>query len=232
MLNNYSLEIKDWRIDTTEGMGMFGLNLPIMILKGYQELHMASTYAWDYPYPTSANPLVDNNLLCAGVFRLIHAQFDLSRFEKTQRIIKKVREEKFDCPIIKVCDGQRLNNCCDDCSKCVQTMLALLALGEDINRYGFEISRQEAIERSKKYLLDGASFWVSWNIKKIIYYLKNLQSCGEEIPDDLLWLTEIDLQKYVNRNYVCGKTMVDWTNYVDLAPFDLIIPNYIVEKDL
>lgn len=226
LLHTISEEIKDWRIDTTEGMGMLGLAVPIMLLKGYQLLHIASTYTWSYPYPSSANPLVDANLLIAGAYRLEHDQFDLSRFQKTECIVNKVKEGKIECPKLKVCDGQRANNCCDDCSKCIQTIVALLVLGADINAYGFDMPREAAIERAKRYIAEGASYWVSWNIKQAIQYVK---SKNEPVPDDLCWLLTVDLKEHVTTHYVCNKTPVNWAEFQDLASTDMVIPNYATE---
>lgn len=154
VLDELSSEIGSWRLDTTEGIGMMGLAAPILFIYGYSILRFASTYAWEYPYPSAANPLVDDNLIIAGGLRLKHDQFDFNRIQKIELIVKKAKEKGMALPFLKVCDYQRSRNCCDDCSKCIPTILGLMALGENPQDYGFEITVENATERAKQYIAE------------------------------------------------------------------------------
>ena len=227
VLDGLSPEIKDWRADTTEGIGMIGLALPIMLFKGYSTLHIASSYTWDYPYPSAANPVVDATILCADSFRLVHDQFDFSRLDKLEYIAAKMKKQNIEKMELKVCSKPLAYNCCEDCSKCMQTIIGLLVLGEDLSRYGFFISREEALARAKKYVAKGAIFWTSWNIGKSVSYLKKKIAAGQAIPHDLAWLLQIDLTKNCDMKYVRAKTVVNWHDYEDLLPAGLSIPDYI-----
>ena len=100
-LESLSPEVETWRFDTAEGIGLFGLVVPLLYLKGYSVLRIASSSTWAYPWPSSANPLIDNNLLFANNFRLEHDQFDLSRADKIELISDLVKKGRIQRPHLK-----------------------------------------------------------------------------------------------------------------------------------
>lgn len=225
ILNQISPEISAWRVDTTEGLGMMGLAAPILFSRGQTILRIASTYSWAYPYPASACPLVDDLLVFAGGFRLKHDQFDFNRMQKIEFLVKHCKERGFDTPFLKVCDYQRHNNCCDDCSKCIPTILSLLILGEEPKNYGFEISTENAIKRSQKYIVDGQIFFSMWNIACTKERLAELLQKGQSVPSYMLWLLDADLRSNVSYKYVKERQRIHWKKYSHLAAEDLIIPD-------
>lgn len=224
-LEGSSPEVSSWRLDTTEGLGMMGLAAPILFSRGQTILRIASTYSWDYPYPSAACPLVDDLLVFAGGFRLKHDQFDFNRMEKIEFLVNYCKEKGLDTPLLKVCDGQRCNNCCDDCNKCIPTILGLLILGEEPENYGFEISIEDAIQRSQKYIEDGQIFFSIWNIACVKKRLAELIQTGHSVPPYMLWLLDADLQRNVSYVYIKERQRINWKKYSHLAAEDLIIPD-------
>ncbi len=232
VLETMSPEITGWRLDTCEGMGMFGLAAPIMYAKGCPHLLMASSFSWTFPWPTAANPLVDNNLVFAQSFRMEHDQFDMMRYEKLQFIISLVRNGDISIPKLKVCDGKRCNNCLDDdCSKCLPMALALLILGEDPRKYGFNATDDEIIGLARNYLEINQLYWTLWELM----YLQDYMRKQETIDERLRWFLETDLTAHIDYKDVTphsdyrrekAKEMVDWQTYKDVAPSNLKIPHY------
>ncbi len=146
VLHSISPEIISWRVDTTEGIGLFGLVLPILFTKGYTQLLIGSSFTWEFPYPTAANPFVDNNLKAARRFKLHHEHFTHTRFDKVKLIVDRIKENNLKIPFLKVCNYKKnAKNCCYRCTKCQTVLMGLIALGENPRPYGFNIDTQEAL---------------------------------------------------------------------------------------
>lgn len=224
-LTKVSPELSSWRVDTTEGLGMMGLSIPILMIKGYTTLLISSSFTWDYPYPTAANPFIDDNIRIAGAFRLKHDHFELNRLDKIKFLIENCKEKGVEFPLLKVCDGQRSNNCCDDCNKCIPTILALLALNEDPQKYGFEITAEAAIVRAQEYCNDPESYFSLWNIMCVRKMLFEQFHAGITVPPSLMWLLETSFWQ-ASYPDVKERNKVVWPEYADLAAEDLQIPSY------
>lgn len=222
VLQGISKEIVAWREDANEGIGMIGLAAPLMVTKKVTRLLIASSYTWNYPYPTAANPLVDDNVCFAQDFRGKHDQFDYSRLDKLAFIAEQARLKRIEIPRMKVCNGRTSYNCCDKCSKCLQTIMALIALGEDHRLYGFDISREKALARTEKYLHQDLDYWVRWNFLCIQRYLKKQDELAQ-LPDDLRWFLDVPLHKHLAFMHTKYKKRVKWNQFKDLAPADLMI---------
>ncbi len=221
LLEELSPEIHSWRIDTTEGLGMFGLAAPIIYSKGYPLLKMASSYNWAYPWPSAANPVVDNHLVFAGTHRLIHDQFNYTRVDKAESIINFVKRGLIERPFLKVCDDRIATNCCEyDCDKCIPTAFMLFALGDSPRLYGFDLTDDEIIEKTKIYLGMDQMYYILWELQTLRVKLIKQGNYDKRID----WFMDLDLKAHINTTYVKGKTMVCWPKYKDLATASLNVP--------
>ncbi|MBA2306980.1 hypothetical protein H0W26_02505, partial [Candidatus Dependentiae bacterium] len=231
-----SSDITGWKLDTTEGVGLFGIVAPILFTKGYSELQIASSYTWSSPYPTAANPFVDGHVLLAGSIRLKHGHFDKTRFDKVQLIADLVKRKNIPAPYLKVCEynpyreaKKTLGNCCVNCSKCRMTALTLAALGEKLSSYGFNSSETEISQAAHEYVLHNKQgHWQAWNWYDIQTRLKSM----EEVPASLKWILSIDFTKLTYANNYGTRPRALWDNFRDIAPADLIIPKDYLKGSL
>ena len=230
VLDNLSPEIHCWTTDVTEGMLMIGLAAPVLVSKGYPTLHMASTYTWYYPYPAAANPFIDDNLVFAGNFRLKHMHFDLSRIDKIALLVKRIEEKKCAIPYMKVCDcGDGAYNC-NNCGKCLGTIISLAALGENPQAYGFDIASDAIAPTAKKFLAAKRTYWTRWNFLCLQKFIRQKLQNNEPVPDTICWLARIDLNVEVEDLYIKNKIIVNWQDFKDLAPQGLEIPDIDIMK--
>ncbi|MBA2307608.1 hypothetical protein H0W26_05755, partial [Candidatus Dependentiae bacterium] len=230
-----SPDITGWKLDTTEGVGLFGITAPILFTKGYTELHIASSLTWTAPYPTASTPLVDGHVLLAGSIRLRHGHFDKTRFDKVKLIVDLVNTKDIKKPYLKVCKQNNnqthkksLVNCSVNCSKCRLTAISLISLGEDPSLYGFNRASKEICRATKEnFFQTKQTPWTAWNFHDIQRKLKLMK----KVPADLRWILDVNFKKLDLINYYGTRPKVNWNNYRDIAPDDLIIPkNYV--KDL
>lgn len=226
VLGAISSEVIMWREDANEGIGMAGLVAPILLAKGYSDLYIASSFTWDYPYPSAANPFVDNTIRFAHNFRVKHDQFGFTRIDKLASISRIVKEENVDIPVMKVCAGPKSYNCCNNCNKCLHTIMALLVLGEDLAPWGFAITPEEAIARIKKSLKGELDYWVRWNFLCIKKKMRRMLAQGKHVPTNVLWLLDEPLNQNITMwHSPQRKEYVHWQNFKDLAPTSLKVPS-------
>lgn len=225
VLESVSKELTSWRVDTTEGLGLFGVAAPILFSRGYTKLLIGSSFTWDYPFPSAANPLVDDTLKVAGVLSLKHEHFDLSRFDKVKLIVDLVKTKNLKIPYMRVCDAKLSEgNCCRDCAKCQTVMNALFALGEKLGPYGFKITPAEIKQRTEEYFGRRQGYWTCWNFCDMQQKLKALP----EIPKNAEWLlAQGDFMQHAGYHMAGAKSRIDWHTFKDLAPAALAIPSTI-----
>lgn len=230
--NKISPEITSWRSDTTEGMGMMGLAAPIMFLKGYPLLVIASSQTWESPYADAGNPFIDNNLHFATEFRAFHDQFDCERIDKLALIVGNVHSLGCRRPYLKVCNSRQGVNCCSSCTKCIPTILGLLALNEEPQAYGFPITTEEALIRAHHFMNKKQDIEAIWALLHIQLYVINKINKGESIPQNLLCLLEIDVSKNLDLSNHENKSVINWQHFEDLSSPTIIVPEYIRSKTI
>lgn len=219
-----SPEIRLWREDANEGIGMAGLVAPILVTKGYSQLLIASSFTWNYPYPSAANPLIDNNITLADGIRVRHDLFSFTRMDKIEFLVKMLRKNNLERPRMKVCNGRKTTNCCDKCSKCLQTIAALLVLGEKPIDYGFNITPEEAVEKMRLFLKRDQDYWIRWCFVVIQKKLRSMVRDGKDIPRELEWLLTTNLEQRIDVKDLKQKKVIHWKNFKDLAPKGMTIP--------
>ncbi|MBA3752397.1 hypothetical protein H0X06_06460 [Candidatus Dependentiae bacterium] len=224
-LNSISPEIVSWRVDTTEGVGLFGIAAPILFSKGHTTLLIGSSFTWEFPYPTAANPLVDDNLTVADSISLHHEHFNCNRFDKIKLIVDLIKTKKIKTPYLKVCNFNKSGeNCCLHCTKCKTVVSGLIALRENPLIYGFRLHTKRVIKKPLRYFSDEQGYWAGWNFCTMQKRLEQI----EKLPKKVRWMLTCDFMQKVIRYKVGTKTRVNWQDFRDLAPDTLEIPTTIV----
>lgn len=223
VLDHLSPEISSWRIFTVEGIGWAGLAAPLLLLKGYPELRHASTITWDYPYPAAANPFIDDNIRFSGV-QLKHDLFDMNRLEKCEYVANFCKEKNIDKPFIRVCEEKSIANC-GKCQKCIRTVLEFAILGENPKGYGFNVSGDDVIKKSYKFMKHHSNGSTTvWHFQHMKKKLQEKAKKGEKIPEGLDWVlsTDFSFSNKITAD-IKNQKKIDWHDFQDLLP-DLVIP--------
>jgi len=151
VLRELSPEIDNWRLGAVEGLGWIGLAVPLLVIKGYSKLRIASSITWDCPWSHAANPFIDNAVICAGI-SVEHDGFEHTRVQKCE-LIKKLMHANYIRKLqVRVCSSTKSMVNCGKCASCILTIYGLWAVGEDHHNYGFDINTQDVIKAASKFL--------------------------------------------------------------------------------
>ena len=162
-----SPEIHTWRMDAIEDIGWSGMVAPILLTHGIDSLYIGSSESWEFGYPSASHPAIDSALSFAGI-RLMHEQFDMTRFDKIRYLINLCKTETIKKPSLVIC--QRKNGCinCCTCEKCVVTLAGFIAADSNPQDYGLPLSTEEANEIIKNRLAKLAlSSTACWQLRDI-----------------------------------------------------------------
>ncbi len=147
-LNGLTPEIKKWRLGAVEGLGWAGITAPILLAKGYKTLRIASSHSWLYTYPSAASPYIDNNLNFAGK-RIVHDEFDKTRLQKIEGIVKTCSSGKEPYRFLKVCSFEKNDDKnCGVCRKCVSTAIGFYVCGGNPKKFGIVPLGETAVKRA------------------------------------------------------------------------------------
>ncbi|MBA2307509.1 hypothetical protein H0W26_05230 [Candidatus Dependentiae bacterium] len=223
-----SPEILDWRMATIENIGWAGLTAPILFLKGYKVLRIASSDTWNYRYPFAGHPFIDNNISYAGI-RLEHDMFNYTRLDKIEYIAHLKKEGIVENPWLYVCKNKLVATNCCNCTKCLITILGFLAVGENPAEYDFTLSPEVSIKNARHFLTEMIeknfySYGTMENFSHIQEKIKQRLARGEKIAHDFKWLLEIDFQSYITHTaeYKFQRKM-QWKELHKLFP-DISVP--------
>ncbi len=161
-LDKATIDISKWFWDTTMGLAWIGAAAPFLYAKGIPILYIPSGFTWDsfiFPHGQTleqpACPLIDENVNPAGLC-VHHDGFTLTRTEKIKFISTFCAKKNITKPQLVVCNYHTVCDTsythCNRCFKCYITMLDILAIGQDIQEYGFTMDQEEFIAHFKKYL--------------------------------------------------------------------------------
>lgn len=131
-----------WWGKIQHGLALTTLCAPLVHLKNYRTIYIASTRSIHIPFsPWGSMPETDN-LIKWGCSKIIHDGYELSRLMKVETIIEKSAplENK---PLIRVCYNEFKSDLnCNRCEKCCRTMFALLINSKNPNDYGFRATNE------------------------------------------------------------------------------------------
>lgn len=228
-LSQLSSEIPKWRLGAVEGLGWAGLTAPILLSKSISTLHIASSHTWHYPYPSAASPFIDNNLRFCGL-KVVHDQFAMTRLQKVayiDTVCNQLDEEK---PFLKICSYEKSQDRnCEECRKCVTTILCFEALGIDPRPYGLPSSHglsQKILALLQEPQLNYYTILLGKEIQETICAR---MSQGKAIESYLKKLLAIDFNSKVAFD-IAPQTKLHWPSMIELLPHDhgLEIPQGIV----
>ncbi len=144
--------IEDWRYSTIESATWAGLTIPILIAKKCSTLYMAGSRNWYLNRTSAEHPFFVACLKFAG-FSMVADQFEMTRHQKTESIVKTVNKNNYEKPFFKICSTRKrypLN--CGECLKCCALAISLISLGEDIRQYGFDCTDKSVVKNILKHM--------------------------------------------------------------------------------
>ena len=120
------------------GMALTCMAAPLSYIHGYEKVYIASTRSVHMEFlPWGSMPETDNLIRWAGA-NVIHDAYELSRFEKTEYIVKTLNNLQKEASV-RVCYSEANDGLnCSKCEKCLRTIFNIMLLGDNPRSYGFK----------------------------------------------------------------------------------------------
>lgn len=185
-----------WWHGVEHGMALLGHLAPLIIKYKIGTHYMPGTFSNnDKNVRCASYPTIDENFKISDC-NVIHDGFNYTRLDKVKNIVSFAEKNKLDIKF-RTCYKEREDkmNCCD-CEKCFRTIMELVSIGENPEKYGYEYS-SKVINKMKKHLsiekfdheiLNNMWFDIQQEIKKNKYYNKY----------DLSWIMDLNFNKNSN----------------------------------
>lgn len=125
-----------WWHGFQHSMSFISIAIPLAYHYRIKEIYIASSVPMGEYVKCASHVTTDSEFSFAGVGRCIHDGSELTRQDKVHLIVKHVQEIGGDYPI-RVCSFND-KNCCA-CDKCFRSIVAIVAEGGDIEKFGFHI---------------------------------------------------------------------------------------------
>ena len=232
-LDKASPDISKWFWDTSMGLAWVGGATPLLYSLGISQLYIPSGFNWRaFIFPDGqtirqpASPLIDNNLSPMGL-QVKHDPFTMTRTDKMKFISTFCSTRNLSKPQFIVCNHHRwadhayLN--CNQCMKCQMTMLDILAIGENLQDYGFTLTEEEFITQFQEYfknlrLRRGGTYTICNDTQS--YLKKNIAILPSIYHPFYEWFISLDLWAMIDEssNRPPRKTPFNWNDYRDLYP--------------
>lgn len=181
----------DWWHACQHGVALLGCTAPLAFLRGYNTIHIASSFTAKFR-PTCASDPYTDNCFRVGNTKTHHDGFEYDRCQKI-KIIAKALDKKNITLHLHVCWKSSSGSNCGVCEKCVRSYLNCRAVGVDPARLG--IVNNLSMKDVK------AQYWFENDYKKpnvlgrIMMIKDNLaETYGENTPEDLKWVTKFNPQ--------------------------------------
>lgn len=150
-LNRLLPGVPNWWAKTSQMMTYAGLVAPIAMHRGCSKIMIGSTHTQAYPFPYGTHPLIDMNIVYAGI-SCVHDGADKTRTQKFADLASLCEQHHLTPPQIRVCfsyDDNGKN--CSSCEKCIRTIMDLLVIKQDPTQYGFLIDVDEVLKKAARY---------------------------------------------------------------------------------
>ena len=232
-LDRVSCDISKWFWDTTMGLSWVGMAAPFLYAKGISVLYIPSGFTWrSFIFPDGqtleqpASPLIDENLSPCEL-RVWHDVFTMTRVDKTKFISTFCSERNLPKPHLVVCNhhrrGDQSYSHCNGCMKCLLTMLGILAVGEDLQEYGFTLSDPEFMARFTSFLDNlkmrrGGTYDACRDAQT--YIRQHIDHLPADRRSFYEWFISLDLWARVDKssNRPLRDCPFSWSDYQDLYP--------------
>lgn len=233
VLDKISIDISKWFWDTSMGLSWAGMAAPFLYAKGIPQLYIPSGFTWQsFIFPDGqtlqqpASPLIDENLSPAGL-QVYHDTFTMTRTDKVEFISTFCRGRNIPIPQLIVCTRHRKSDTtytnCNQCTKCNLTMLDIMAVGEQLEDYGFKFTEAEFITQFQAYMaklkMRRGGTYVACNDTQN-YLKRNLERLPQSRRPFYGWFLSLDLWSMVDEplNRPLRTRPFDWLDYTDLYP--------------
>lgn len=199
-------EIGEWWTAVQHGPGFLTLLSPLT--RYYHDVYIASSHTEKFKEPWGSSPGLDNSCFW-GPVQSHHHGFEVSRQEKTNKIVEKTKNDT-DKPFLRVCGGNAYGagDNCMWCEKCLRTFAGFTIAGAMPEDYGLKVTVAEGYKRIKsrfkKYTMPmGANQRFMWqDIQENISKLKikhNKYNMDENRKDFIEWLANFDFDRYYKK---------------------------------
>ncbi len=195
-LKEFSPDItKWWWLDSVvDALNHAGVTAPILYAEGYSRLFIAASHTKEFPYPYGSHPLIDNSIAFAGV-TVHHDQESMDRCQKIELVQLATEHLEHSVPALRVCWTTKDGTNCLSCEKCLRTLNNILVTGNDPTSYGFILSTDEIIQRTREFLVkdpikDGKIFW-EWSVIK--RRAEDYSNTDNKLTEYFKWLSNVTL---------------------------------------
>ncbi len=230
-LDKAACDISKWFWDTSMGLAWVGAAAPFLYLKGIPILYIPSGFTWrSFLFPDGqtlrqpASPLIDENLSPMGI-QVKHDCFTMTRTDKMQWISQFCSENGVPKPQLVVCNRHQKASVnyahCNRCTKCLLTMLDILAIGENLEDYGFRLSKEQFMQQFRAYLTDlkmgrGGTYAACYDTQ--CYLKKNIEKLPQAHRAFYEWFIGVNLYEKIKAPLNCPPRTVPfrWKDYCDL----------------
>lgn len=231
-LDKASIDITKWFWDTSMGLSWVGAAAPFLYAKGIPVLYIPSGFTWQaFIFPDGqtlrqpACPLIDENISPMGL-RVHHDTFTMTRTDKIKFISTFCTERNIPKPQLIVCTHHKKSDTsythCNKCMKCYVTMLDILAIGEDLQDYGFTLSEPEFVTQFRSYIETskirrGGTYVACYDTQN--YLKQNVDKLPQTNYRPFYdWFISIDLWAMIDEssNRPLRKSPFTWDDYQDL----------------
>ncbi len=180
----------NWWHGVEHGMALLGHIAPLVIKYKIAVHYIPGTFSNnDKDVKCASYPTIDENFKVANC-SVIHDGFNYTRLDKVKNIVSFSKDNKTGIKF-RTCYKERDDkmNCCD-CEKCFRTIMELVSIGENPEKYGYEYNKEV--------------------INKIKSHLKNNKFEHEILSN--MWF---DIQQEINKNKYFKVYDLSWINDFD-----------------
>lgn len=188
---------ENWWHGFQHGIGLIGHAAPLCYLFKIKKTYIPSTFTKDDVGITCASdPTIDNKVRF-GNTKVYHDGFELSRQDKIERICNYNRNNnnKFK---LRVCYITDKGNNCNECEKCIRTIMGIQANDEKPEDYGFSPDYKKIKKIMENDIYFDNIIMPLWeNILNKFYSNWDTVKANKDIN----WILDVDLNK-INKHFL------------------------------
>lgn len=188
---------ENWWHGFQHGLGLIGNAAPLAYIYKMGKVYIPSTFTEkDKGVTCASDPTIDNHVRFASC-RIIHDGYEYTRQQKIKNICNFNEKSNYKIKL-RVCYMSDTGKNCNECEKCIRTIIGIIAEGGNPTEYGFNPDYQYI----KDFLLHKCYFdkviYPLWN--DILQELKENKSNIKNI-EKINWIyKEFDMDK-INKSY-------------------------------
>lgn len=179
---------ENWWHGFQHGLGLLGLAAPLAYINRLKIVYIAASHTISDHVTCASDPSIDNYVRFCGC-RVVHDQYECSRFEKTQNICRFVKKTGLKV-FLRVCFRETEGHNCCVCEKCLRSAAAIAVLGYNPSDYGFDrahIFRNSHMKVVRQISPSATPLWSE--IRRAVI------EDGYTLPKCLKWILTADLDR-------------------------------------